>query len=148
MRIQFSDEPVKFKECKVTIIHHGARGVNGSESEGSLSTWCIPSRPRASPSHSVELGNAGVRGNLRGPASHHLAPTNSVDDNQHADGPASNPSAVLSSTDPNSFLHGPSAPSILRRLWMKSPYCPESPKHGTVVRENGRWVRTEKGRGD
>ena len=68
-------------------------------------------------------------------------------DNQHA-GPARILLSCPLGQGRPAFYPGRPAPSILRRIWRKSPYCPESPKHGTVVRVNGRWVHTEKGRGD
>ena len=61
----------------------------------------------------------------------------------HHAGPTGNPSSHRSSSafDPSGPSTGGPAPDhLLHRLWKHSPYCPDSPKHGILVRENGHWV--------
>ncbi len=39
---------------------------------------------------------------------------------------------------------GPAPDHLIHRLWKKSPYCKDSPKHGVIVRINGRWVNKKR----
>lgn len=71
---------------------------------------------------------------------------------QHAGTTGNGFSASSSCLSPGGIPSNPSSPGgpapdhLIHRLWKKSPYCKDSPKHGVIVRVNGRWVH-EKDRG-